>query len=70
VCFIVRKITSELERAILTTLYLAGLKNIDSWRARKGDLQRAFPLDVSMVPSSTLIITVDGKHLVRWLLPW
>jgi hypothetical protein len=27
---------------ILTTLYLAGAKNTDSWHARKGDLQRAF----------------------------
>jgi hypothetical protein len=26
-------------------------------------LQRAFPLDVSMVPSSMLIVTADGEHL-------
>jgi hypothetical protein len=31
---------------------LAGAKNSDSWHASKRDLQRAFPLDVSMVPSS------------------
>jgi hypothetical protein len=28
-CFIVRKTTSELERMILTTLYLIGAKNTD-----------------------------------------
>jgi hypothetical protein len=38
----------------LDYMYLKGAKNTDSWRARKGDLQRAFPLDVPMVPSSTL----------------
>jgi hypothetical protein len=31
VCFVVRKTTSKLEHAILTILYLAGAKNIDSW---------------------------------------
>jgi hypothetical protein len=36
----------------LTTLYLANAKNTDSWHTRRGDLQRAFPLDVPMVPSS------------------
>jgi hypothetical protein len=29
-CFGVRKTTSELERAILTTLYVVGAKNTDS----------------------------------------
>jgi hypothetical protein len=29
-CFVVRKITSELERVILTTLYLASAKNTDN----------------------------------------
>jgi hypothetical protein len=48
---------------ILTTLYLAGAKNIDSWHARKGDLQRAFPLDVLMVPSSVIIVTANGECL-------
>jgi hypothetical protein len=28
----------------LTTLYLAGAKNTDNWRVRKGNLQRAFSL--------------------------
>jgi hypothetical protein len=51
VCFIVRKTTSEQERAILTTLYLAGVENNDDWHARKRDLQRAFPLDLLMVPT-------------------
>jgi hypothetical protein len=48
---------------ILTTLYLIGAKNTDSWCARKGDLQGAFPLDVPMVPSSALAITTDGECL-------
>ncbi len=47
----------------MTTLYLAGAKNTDSWHARKGDLQRAFPLDVLMVPSSVITITADGERL-------
>jgi hypothetical protein len=38
VFFIVHKTTSELECTILTTLYLVGAKNIDSWCTRKGDL--------------------------------
>jgi hypothetical protein len=29
-CFVVHKTISELERAILTTLYLGGTKNIDT----------------------------------------
>jgi hypothetical protein len=49
---VVHKTILELEHTILTTLFLAGAKNTDSWCARKRDLQRAFPLDVSMVPSS------------------
>jgi hypothetical protein len=36
---------------------------MNSWRARKGDLHRAFPLDVPMVPSSMIAITVDDEHL-------
>jgi hypothetical protein len=63
VCFIVCKTTSELERAILTTLYLAGAKNTDIWCARKGDLQCAFHLDVPMVPSSALVVATDGECL-------
>jgi hypothetical protein len=63
VCFIVRKTTSELEHAILTTLYLADAKNTDSWHTRKRDLQCAFPLDILMVHSSTLIISADGERL-------
>jgi hypothetical protein len=47
----------------LTNLYLASAKNTDSWRARKVDLQRATPLDVPMVPSSSIAITADGKRL-------
>jgi hypothetical protein len=37
----------------MTTVYLGGAKNTNCWHARKGDLQRAFHLDVPMVPSST-----------------
>jgi hypothetical protein len=33
-CFVVCKATSELEHVILTTLYLVGVENTDSWRAR------------------------------------
>jgi hypothetical protein len=63
VCFIICKITSELEHTILTTLYLVGAKNTNSWRTRKGDLQRAFPLDLPMVPSSALDASTDGDCL-------
>jgi hypothetical protein len=63
VCFVVLKTTSEQEHTFLTTLYPFGAKNTDSWHARKGDLQRAFPLDVLMVPSSMLTITTGGEHL-------
>jgi hypothetical protein len=48
---------------ILTTLYLAGAENTDSWRAKKGDLQRATPLDVLMAPSSSISIIADDEHL-------
>jgi hypothetical protein len=63
VCFIVHKTTSEQEHAILTTLYLAGAENTDSWHARKGNLQHAFPLVVPMVPSSAITIVTDGECL-------
>jgi hypothetical protein len=46
----------------LTTLYLVGAKNTDSWHARKGDLQRAFPLDVLMVPSPKLSFVANGNN--------
>jgi hypothetical protein len=42
---------------------LAGAKNIDSWHASTGDLQRAFSLDILMVPLLVLAITVDGERL-------
>jgi hypothetical protein len=38
-------------------------KNIDSWCAGKGDLQRAFTLDVLMVPSSVIVVAADSEHL-------
>jgi hypothetical protein len=42
---------------------LAVAKSTDSWHAGKGDLQRAFLLDVLMVPSSALAIAADGERL-------
>jgi hypothetical protein len=42
---------------------LAGAENTNSWCSRKGDLQRAFPLDVPMVPSYMITIAADGEHL-------
>jgi hypothetical protein len=42
---------------------LAGAKNTNSWRARMGDLQGDFPLDVLMVPSSMITIAADGERL-------
>jgi hypothetical protein len=62
VCFVVRKTTLEQEHAILTTLYLAGAKNTDSWRVEKGDLQRVFSLDVPMVPSPKLSFVANGNN--------
>jgi hypothetical protein len=47
---------------ILTTLYLAGAKNTNSWQARMGDLQRAFPLGVQIVPSPKLSFVANGNH--------
>jgi hypothetical protein len=37
--------------------------NTDSWCSRKGYLQHATPLDVLMVPSSSIPITADGERL-------
>jgi hypothetical protein len=37
VCLIIHKTTSELERAILTTMYLVGAKNTDRYRSHAGD---------------------------------
>jgi hypothetical protein len=62
-CFEVHKTTLEQELTILTTMYLVSLINTDSWRAGKGDLQRAFPLDVLMVPSYVITVAADGEHL-------
>jgi hypothetical protein len=63
VCFIVRKTTSELEHVILTTMFML-VKNINRWCARKGCLQHAFPLNVSMVLSSALIVTYESQRLM------
>jgi hypothetical protein len=42
---------------------LASAEKTDSWHARKGDLQHAFPLNISMVPSSAITVAVDGEPL-------
>jgi hypothetical protein len=44
-------------------MYLAGAKNTDSWRTRKGDLLRAFPLDVSIASSSVITVAADVERL-------
>jgi hypothetical protein len=62
VCFVVCKTTSKKEHAILTTLYLVGAKNTDSWCARNEDLQRAFSLDVLMIPSLKLSFVANDNH--------
>jgi hypothetical protein len=31
---------------------LAGAENTENWHDKKGDLQRALPLDILMVPST------------------
>jgi hypothetical protein len=38
-------------------------KNTNSWHARKGDLQRAFSLDIPMVISSKLSFIANGNNL-------
>jgi hypothetical protein len=48
---------------ILTTQYLADAKNTDSWCARKGHMQCAFPIDVSKLRSSTIVVATNGEHL-------
>jgi hypothetical protein len=50
--------TRDLDHAILVNA-----QNTNSWCTKKGDLQCAFPLDVPMVPSSTIIIATDVEHL-------
>jgi hypothetical protein len=42
---------------------LAGVENTNSWCTKKRDLQRAFPLDVPMVPSSVITIAANGERL-------
>jgi hypothetical protein len=55
-CSVVHKTTSELERVILTTLFLLVQRTPTVGALGRG----AFPLDVLMVPSSTLAVTVDS----------
>jgi hypothetical protein len=53
----------EQEHTILTTLYLTDAKNTDSWRTKSGDLQRAFPPNVLMLPSLAFVTTTSGERL-------
>jgi hypothetical protein len=62
VCFIVRKTISELECAILIILFLPVQKNTGSWCTRKGNLQRALPLDILMVPSPKFSFVANGNN--------
>jgi hypothetical protein len=55
--------TLKHERTILTTLYLDGVKNIDSWHARKENLQRAFPLHRS--DGSTIYVNPPSPLVTR-----
>jgi hypothetical protein len=48
-CFVVRKTIPKTGMHDLDHPILASAKNTDSWCAKKGDLQRTFPLDVLMV---------------------
>jgi hypothetical protein len=45
----------------LDHLVLAGAKNTDSWRARKGNFQRAFPLDDMTIPSPKHSFVANGN---------
>jgi hypothetical protein len=42
---------------------LVGAKNTDSWHARKGDLQHAFPLDISIVSSLAITVATNDECL-------
>jgi hypothetical protein len=55
----IRTGTRDLDHSVL-----AGAKNTDSWHVRKGDLQRAFPLDILMVPSPKLSFIANGNNLI------
>jgi hypothetical protein len=48
---------------ILDTLLFVSAEYINSWHARKGYWQHAFPLDVLTVHSSMFIIATDGECL-------
>jgi hypothetical protein len=62
VCYIIHDTTSELECAILTTLYFASPENTNSWCTKKADLQHAFPFDVPMVYSSKLTFIANRNN--------
>jgi hypothetical protein len=64
VCFVVHKVTSvtsELKRAILTTLYLAGAENIDSL-----GLDHCLG-DVGYVEPHELECPLGDLPMVRWI---
>jgi hypothetical protein len=52
VCFVVRKTISELECAILITMFLSVQKTPTVGTSGRGIYSVLFPLDVPMVPSS------------------
>jgi hypothetical protein len=56
-------LSSSQDHLKMTTLYLASVEKTDSWYTKKGDLQCAYPLDVPMVPTSAIVVTVDGERL-------
>jgi hypothetical protein len=49
VCLMFVRPSQNWNHMILDTMLFVGAENTKSWHARKGDLQCAFPLDVSMV---------------------
>jgi hypothetical protein len=49
VCLMFVRPSRNWNHMILDTLLFVGAENTESWHARKGDLQCAFPLDVLMV---------------------
>jgi hypothetical protein len=63
-CFVVRKTTSKLECAILTTLFLPMKKTSTVGAPGRGNCSMLFPLNVLMVPSSMLTVASYGERLM------
>jgi hypothetical protein len=62
-CFIVHKTTSELERAILTTLFLLVQKTSRVGVPGRGICSALFHLDIPMIPPTAITIAADGERL-------